>query len=102
MNIDIIIKVTIPILGAIVTYMIVPFIKQKTTESQRKTVVSLVKIAVSAAEQMQEAGLLNIPKKEYVVNFINSKGFKITEEELNIIIEACVKELNLEQNKVLS
>ena len=102
MNIDIIIKVIIPILGAIVTYMIVPFIKQKTTQSQRETVISLVKISVSAAEQMQEAGLLDIPKKEYVVNFINSKGFKITEEELNIIIEACVKELNLEQNKILS
>lgn len=94
MNIDIIIKVIIPILGAIVTYMIVPYIKQKTNKEQRDMVVEWVKIAVAAAEQMNDAGLIQIPKKEFVINFMKEKGFKINYEDLDAIIEACVKELN--------
>lgn len=99
MNLDIIIKVIIPILGAIVTYMIVPFIMQKTSKEQRNNIYELVKIAVFAAEQLHDAGLINIPKKEYVIAYINSKleNNKITEKDLNVMIEAAVKELNLEQ-----
>lgn len=102
MNIDIIIKVIIPILGAIVTYMIVPFIMQKTSKEQRDNIMFWVKVAVNAAEQMQEAGLIKIPKKEYVIEFIKNKGFDISYEDLENMIEAAVKELKLEQNKVLS
>lgn len=97
MNVDIIIKIIIPILGAIVTYMIVPFIMQKTSKEQREGIVAWVKIAVAAAEQMEDAGLIDMPKKEYVFEFISSKGFNITIEDLDAMIEAAVKELNLEQ-----
>lgn len=100
MNLDIIIKVIIPILGAIITYMIVPFIMQKTSKEDRDNIVFWVKFAVRAAEQMQEAGLIEIPKKEYVMEFIQNKGFDLTYEDLEIILEAAVKELNLEQMKV--
>ena len=37
-DIDIMVKVIIPILGAIVTYLIVPFIRQKTTKEQRENI----------------------------------------------------------------
>lgn len=100
MNVDIVVKIIIPILGAIVTYIIVPFIMQKTSKEQRDNIFMWVKIAVAAAEQMQEAGLIEIPKKEYVIEFIKDKGFDITYEDLEIIVEAAVKELNLEQMKV--
>lgn len=97
MNLDIIIKVIIPILGAIITYMIVPFIMQKTSKEQRDNVVFWVKVGVNAAEQMADAGLIKIPKKEYVIEFIRSKGFDMSSEDLENMIEAAVKELNLEQ-----
>ena len=100
-NVDIIIKVIIPILGAIITYMIVPFIMKKTSKEQRDEIVAWVKIAVRAAEQMQEAGLIDIPKKAYVLDFINKKGFDITLKELDMLIEAAVKELNMLQTKTL-
>ena len=95
MNIDIITKVIIPILGTILTYLIVPFIRQKTTKEQRENIYNLVKIAVKAAEQMHDAGLINIPKKEYVINFLTSKGINITIQDLDVMIEAAVQELNL-------
>jgi len=95
MNIDIIVKVLIPILGTIITYILVPLIKQKTTKEQRENIYNLVKIAVKAAEQMHDAGLINIPKKEYVINFLTSKGINITIQDLDVMIEAAVQELNL-------
>ena len=85
----------IPILGTILTYLIVPLIKQKTTKEQRENIYNLVKIAVKAAEQMHDAGLINIPKKEYVINFLTSKGINITIQDLDVMIEAAVQELNL-------
>ena len=76
-NIDIIVKVIIPILGAILTYLIWPLIDQKTTKEQRENIMSLVRIAVAAAEQMKDAGLIEIPKKSYVVDYINKKGERV-------------------------
>ena len=54
-----------------------------------------VNIGVYAAEQMFEAGLIDIPKKEYVIQFINDRfKFKINEDELDALIEAAVHEMN--------
>ena len=99
-NVDIIVKVIIPILGAILTYLIWPLIKSKTTVEQRKIVEIWAKTAVEAAEQMQDAGLLVIPKKDFVLDYLRKQGFQISEKDLDIIVEAAVKQLNLEQDKL--
>ncbi len=39
-------------------------------------------------------------KKEYVIDFLTSKGISITMQELDVLIEAAVKELNIIQDKV--
>ncbi len=94
MNIDIIVKVIIPILGAILTYLIVPFIKQKTTKEQRDNIYFWVRIAVGAAEQIYKEKGQGKLKKEYVVSFLQSKEIDITIQELDVLIEAAVLELN--------
>lgn len=93
-HLDFIVKVFIPILGALVVYIIVPLIKEKTTKEQRENIYQFVKIAVNAAEQMQKAGLITIPKKEYVLQSLAEQGLKINIKELNEMIEAAVFELN--------
>jgi len=98
-DIDVIVKVIIPILGAIITYLIVPFIKQKTTKEQRENIYFWVKVAVQAAEMIYKEKGQGELKKEYVVDFLTSKGIKITIEELDVLIEAAVKELNIIQEK---
>lgn len=100
MNIDIIVKVLIPILGAIITYILVPFFKQKTTKEQRDNIYFWVKIAVGAAEQIYKEKGQGKLKKDYVIDFLTSKGINITIQELDILIEAAVKELNLVQKKI--
>ncbi len=99
-NIDIMVKVIIPILGAIITYLIVPFIRQKTTKEQRENIYFWVKVAVAAAEQIYKEKGQGKLKKEYVVDFLVSKGINITIQELDILIEAAVKELNIIQDKI--
>ena len=100
MNIDIIIKVIIPILGAIVTYLLVPLIKETTTKEQRNNIMELVRIAVLAAEQLENAGILEVPKKLHVLDFLQVKGVSMDIQELDMLIEAAVKELNIAQGEL--
>jgi hypothetical protein len=97
LNVDLIAKVVIPILGAILTYLIVPFIKSRTTKEQRDEVYFWVRVAVSAAEQIYKEKGKGVEKKEYVVKFLGSMGINSTIQELDALIEAAVKELNLIQ-----
>ncbi len=100
MNIDIIVKVIIPILSAILTYLIVPLILSKTTKQQRDNIYFWVQVAVGAAEQIYKEKGQGKLKKDYVIDFLTSKGINITIQELDILIEAAVKELNLVQKKI--
>lgn len=101
MNIDLIVKVIIPILGAIVTYLLVPLIREKTTKEQRNNIYFWVKMAVSAAEMIYAEKGQGKLKKEYVVDFLISKGISINLEELDVLIESAVKEMN-EAKKALT
>ena len=97
LNIDLIIKIIIPILGAIVTYFIIPWIKANTSQKQRDEVYFWVTVAVGAAEQIYKEKGQGKEKKDYVVEFLNSLGINLSLEELNVLIESSVKELNMIQ-----
>lgn len=92
-----IILAVISLLGTIITIVLVPYLKSKTTEKQRDNIYTIVTLAVSAAEQIYFKPGEGKKKKEYVINYLSSKGIKLTIEDLNIFIEAAVKELNLIQ-----
>ena len=84
----------IGLLGSVVTYVLVPWIKTKTTQGQRDNVKFWVETVVTAVEKHYEGqpgkGLL---KKEQVVKFIMNQGYDVTEEQLSILIDAAVEEL---------
>ena len=97
MNIELMMQIVlglITIIGALMTYIIIPYIKTKTTKEQRDTVVFWVKFAVKAAEQLFPEAKSGEYKKEYVINFLTEKGIKITMADLEVLIEATVEELN--------
>ena len=93
-----IILALIGLLGTIVTYVLVPYIKSKTTEKQRDNIYNLVLIAVRAAEQIYNMTGQGKLKKEYVIEYLNSKGVKVTIEDLDVFIESAVLELTIIQN----
>lgn len=88
----------IPVLGAIVTGFIVPYLKTKIDSEKLSDVVKWVTYSVQAAEMLFVGEKLGEDKKEYVIGFIidllNKKKIVISREQLEILIESAVKELN--------
>lgn len=92
--------IIIALIGAVITYIVVPYIKSKTTAEQYKNIEFWVKFAVKAAEQIFNQPGMGQKKKEYVIKFLNDKGIEITRKELDVLIEAAVQELNLSKESV--
>jgi LL-H family phage holin len=88
----------IPVLATIITGFVIPFIISKLGTEKLSTIVKWVGYAVGAAEMIFNAEGMGTDKKQYVINFINklfnSKKVVITEEQIEVLIEAAVNELN--------
>ncbi len=99
MYIDIIVRIVIPLIGALLAYFLIPYVREKTTKEQRDEIYFWVKMAVQSAEMIfAEKGQGKL-KKEYVLEFLNNRGVNITMSEIDVLIEAAVKELNLAMGK---
>ena len=80
----------IALIAAIITAFVIPWIRSKTTAAQFEKIKMWVTVAVEAAEQLYTGSGRGAEKKAYVVEFLNSKGFKIDAETLDKLIEAAV------------
>ena len=96
-----IILALIPVLGAIITGFIIPLIKEKIGYEKLVKYEEWTTQAVQAAEMLFNEKGMGEKKKEYVVNFLNEmfnkKKVVITEEQLNILIESCVKQMKMSE-----
>ena len=98
-----IILASIPVFGAIITGFIIPFIKEKIGAEKLAKYEYWTSMAVKCAEMMFKELGMGEAKKEYVVNFLNEMFNKnkvvITSKQIEILVEAAVKELKLSENK---
>ena len=94
-----IIKYAVGILVLVVFRYVIPFVKLKLENSKYADVLDFIEKCINAAESIYKT----IPKsgeekKAYVVTavteYINKKGIKLTEDQINILIEAIVTELS--------
>lgn len=96
-----IILAVIPVLGTILTVYIIPLIKEKIGNENLAKYEYWVNIAVKAAELIWVEAGHGADKKQYVIDFMNkmfnSKKTVITEEQLNALIEASVKQMKIEE-----
>lgn len=87
----------IPVLGAVITYFIVPYLKANISSTQLAQYKEWADLAVKTAEMLWRESGHGKDKKAYVVNFLtemfNSRKIVITEEQMNVLIEAAVKEM---------
>ena len=104
MTIDLttILEAVIALIGAVLTCIVIPFIKEKTTVAQRQKLEAIVKTAVYAAEQIfANAEKSGEAKKDYVVAYLETKGYKVNvnvlSDDLNNMIEAFVYQMNEEK-----
>lgn len=93
-----------PIISAVLTLIIslvsaflIPYIKAKTSEEQFNTIKLWVQIAVQAAEMLYVGSGRGEEKKQYVIEFLKSKGFTLNAEEIENLIESAVLELKQAQ-----
>lgn len=82
---------------SMVSAFLVPYLKTKIGAEKLENIRFWVNIAVEAAEQIYAGSGRGKEKKEYVLKFLQSKGFTLNAEEIENIIEAAV--LNLKINK---
>jgi type II secretory pathway pseudopilin PulG len=87
-------KVLIAALGALLTGFIVPWIRSRTTASQRDASVAVIQTLVRAAEQVFNANGKGPDKKTWVREQIALLKLPLSEAEINAIIEAAVLEIN--------
>ena len=94
-----IVNAVIALIAAIITTFLIPWIKSKIDAAKLAQIVEWVGIAVRAAEQIYNESGMGEEKKQYVLDFLADKGFTLDPNSINAMIEAAVKELNIEQNK---
>jgi hypothetical protein len=92
-----IVNAVIVLLAAIITIIIIPYIRSKTTENQRAQIQTLINVAVYAAEQLCKEPGSGEQKKSYVLGFLEERGVTYDASAIDTMIEAAVKKLNIEQ-----
>lgn len=95
MNIDItpIANALIALCAAVITVVIIPWFKAKRSTQERQELLKWVEIAVSAAQQLYHE-FDGKKRKEYVLDFLESKGYSVDELEIDAAIEAAVLKLH--------
>ena len=102
MEIDIteIVVAVIGLLGVIITGIVIPYIKSKTTAEQWETIKAWTVTAVRAAEVIFKGTGLGSDKRAYVTAYIKelckSHHIKIDEITIRNALEEAVKEMNQE------
>jgi len=79
---------------AVITGLVIPYVRSKTTSTQQAEIVAWVKIAVTAAEQIYTGTGMGKEKKAYVENWLKEHGVTVDESKLDALIESAVLEMN--------
>ena len=89
-------EVIIAIISILVSYYVIPTIKDTLIPFlKEKRLLNTIKCFVEGVEKMAESGHIEkVNKKAKVIELLEAKGIEIT-AEVNVLIEACVKELDL-------
>lgn len=89
----------IPILGTIITTIIIPYIKTQIDAQKLETYTEWADKAVWCAQQIYTPEQW-AEKKTYCINFLADHCAGITADQINVLIEAAVKELKLAEKAV--
>ncbi len=92
-----IVTAVLTLIFSLITAFLIPYIKAKTTDEQFNTIKLWVQVAVQAAEMLYVGSGRGEEKKQYVIEFLKSKGFTLNAEEIENLIESAVLELKQAQ-----
>ena len=92
-NITTIIQAVFALIAAVITVIVIPYIKSKTTAQQQTDIEGWVRVAVSAAEQLYKGSGRGDEKKAFVLDWLRQRGITVDEAKLDAMIESAVYEL---------
>lgn len=92
-----IIEIIISAFSLVVSFYIIPYLKQKLSDEKREKLRVWTEIAVRAAEQLY-GSKTGQQKKDYAVSFLLSKGLVFDVDEVTAMIESEVHKLSSQHN----
>ncbi len=95
-----ILKLVISVCMALVTVYLIPYIKTLKEDKRYDQLISMVETAVKAAEQTWKSEPGEYKKSEvltYVAHWMEENGIKVTQEQLDQLIECAVYRMKQEK-----
>lgn len=94
-DITTILEVAITLLSAVLTGFLIPFVRSRLSTEKKERLEFWIRTAVKAAEQIfKNSEKAGIKKKDWVVQFLLSKGLVFDVDEVTALIESEVYRLN--------
>ena len=94
-----VINAFIALFAALITAFVIPWIRRNTSAKDREELLKWVEIAVAAAQQLYHQ-LDGAQRKEYVRNYLNTKGYDVSDKDVDNALEAAVLKLHRELEAV--
>jgi LL-H family phage holin len=90
-------EIIVIVLGILLTRYLIPYLKEKYGSERAKNTYDMIEKAVFAAQKLYQESGQGPLRKQYVIDYINSnqKLIKLSEKELDILIESAVKLLDI-------
>lgn len=93
-DITVIVEAAIALISAVITCFLIPLVKSRLSAEKKERLEFWIKTAVKAAEQIfKNIDKAGTQKKDYVVNFLLSKGLVFDVDEVTAMIESEVYKL---------
>lgn len=83
----------IGLIGVLLSTVLIPYVRAKTTQEKWNNALFWVKLAVQSAEQIYNQQGMGEAKKKYVEEFLAKYNIKLDPEQIDVAIEAAVNQL---------
>ena len=85
----------------VITCYLIPFIKSKMSKETQENLEYWIDVAVKAAEQKYKGSGKGQEKKQFVIDYLEKKGFTIDADKMEVMIESLVYDLKNNKSEVL-
>ncbi|WP_462274264.1 phage holin, LLH family [Filifactor alocis] len=89
-----ILKLLLLIMSVVVVPYIQKYLKQNTTKEQRENALFWIKQVTKIAEEVYKSKGVGELKKQYVIEWLEKNGVRLSDEQLSVLIDMVVAEYN--------
>lgn len=96
MDLNPIFEAIIALIAAVISCVLIPYIRKKTTAQEQERLLSLARMAVTAAEQIFEGIGRGEEKKAYATQWLAERNLNVNGDAIEAAIESAVYAMNSE------